>query len=170
MTPKKQVNEERPAERPRPEAPQASSQNPDDGSAAPPGRQSIDDTSRSLTIILAEDDEAFRKMLATALRRKTHEVIECRDGIELAQMITAFIKPYEKPQIDLIISDIRMPGVTGMTVLDGLRNLGHDIPVILLTAFGDEETHTKAKELGARLVLDKPFEIDALLSKVREVA
>jgi DNA-binding response OmpR family regulator len=62
-----------------------------------------------------------------------------------------------------------MPGVTGLEVLEGTREYKEFPPMILITAFGDEETHDQARRLGAAAIFDKPFDIDELLAKVREI-
>jgi len=62
-----------------------------------------------------------------------------------------------------------MPGLTGLEVLDGLHQCKDLPPIILVTAFGDEQTHRLAESFGAVAVFDKPFDIDDLLTKVREV-
>jgi DNA-binding NtrC family response regulator len=69
--------------------------------------------------------------------------------------------------LDLIITDVRMHGVTGLEILAGLRENDWSTPVILMTAFGDAELHAEAMRLGALAVLDKPFELDALRTLVR---
>jgi DNA-binding response OmpR family regulator len=70
---------------------------------------------------------------------------------------------------DLVISDIRMPNITGLDVLRAKSYGGELPPVILITAFGDEWTHDKAKYLGAIDVIDKPFDIRAFIDRVREI-
>jgi CheY-like chemotaxis protein len=62
-----------------------------------------------------------------------------------------------------------MPGVFGLTILEGTRQRDGFPPIILITAFGDEETHAHAARLGAAAMFDKPFEIDDLLTKMRAV-
>ena len=69
----------------------------------------------------------------------------------------------------MIISDIRMPGLTGIEILEGLHTLESFPPMILITAFSDEETHAKAHRLEAAAIFDKPFDIEDLLAKVREI-
>ena len=61
-----------------------------------------------------------------------------------------------------IVSDICMPGLTGLDLLAALRCTRFEIPVILITAFGDEEVRAEARSLGATAVLDKPFNLDEL--------
>jgi DNA-binding NtrC family response regulator len=69
-----------------------------------------------------------------------------------------------------IVSDVRMPGATGLVVLEGVQLFDELPPMILITAFGDKETHAEAHRLGAAATLDKPFAASELLAKVREVA
>ena len=106
-----------------------------------------------------------------ALRKSGYEVIECSDGTGMLTYLAAFLLPGEfaREPVDLIISDIRMPGVTGLEVLEGKPEDRDFPPMILITAFGDEETHTQAKKFGAAAFFDKPFDVDVLLEKVKEI-
>jgi two-component system, response regulator, stage 0 sporulation protein F len=69
---------------------------------------------------------------------------------------------------DLIVSDVRMPVCSGLDILQGLRDAHWDTPVVLMTAFGDDETRARADKLGA-LLFDKPFTMTSLRTKVREL-
>jgi DNA-binding response OmpR family regulator len=62
-----------------------------------------------------------------------------------------------------------MPGVFGTSVLEAASEYADFPPTILITAFGDDQTHANARRFGARAVLDKPFDINVLMEKVREV-
>ena len=122
-------------------------------------------------ILLAEDDKEMRALLALSLRKAGYEVTECHDGVGLLTHLAPLLLPngIGDNDVDLIISDIRMPGFTGMEVLEGApKNEGFP-PMILITAFGDEETHVLAKEFGAAAMFDKPFDMDDLLAKVHEL-
>lgn len=121
---------------------------------------------RRARILLAEDDDAFRELLAMSLRERGHTVVECRTGMDVVRRITEFSEAHEAIDFDLVISDIRMPGVTGLEALEGMRELDGWPPTILITAFGDHETHEEARRLGAAAMIDKPFEIDDLLAAV----
>jgi two-component system, response regulator, stage 0 sporulation protein F len=79
------------------------------------------------------------------------------------------MQPEEPPVIDVLISDIRMPGVNGMRILEGIQELPGIAPVILITAFGDQTTHDAARRWGAKAVFDKPFDVDDLLQSVHDV-
>jgi CheY-like chemotaxis protein len=122
------------------------------------------------TILVAEDDADMRAMLVTVLQRKGYQIQECKDGWDLLAYLKHYIIPTPNHQnLDLIISDIRMPGVTGLEMLTVAESSPGFPPVILITAFGDERTHAVASRKGAIAVFDKPFEIDVLLAKVHEV-
>ncbi len=117
-------------------------------------------------VLVAEDDLEMRRLIAGALRDDGYDVIEASDGIELLDRLAAFIlydRPDETPH--LIISDVRMPGITGLDVLSGMNDSTLRVPIILITAFGDEQTHMRAAELGAVAMFDKPFR----LRELREV-
>ncbi len=118
-------------------------------------------------VLLGEDDPELRALLADMLRRDGHDVLEARDGAELLEHVAGTLADSgELESVDLIVSDIRMPGWTGMEILENLRHVGCWAPVILITAFGDQDTHDMAGRLGAVAVFDKPFDIDDLRTAV----
>jgi len=122
----------------------------------------------SFSILLAEDDKEMRSLLALMLRKEGYRVCECTDGLSLLDMLSSFFLPGEEHEnFDLIISDIRMPGVTGLEILMGANELDNFPPIILITAFGDKKTHMQAERLGAVALFDKPFDIDEMLKTVR---
>lgn len=120
---------------------------------------------RTIRVLLAEDDTEMRRLLATALRREHCEVIEARTGLQLSEQIT-LANTDSARALDLIISDIRMPGRSGLDVLGTLRRSDSHTPVILITGFGDPETHAQAYQLGALAVFNKPFDLDDLRTLV----
>jgi DNA-binding response OmpR family regulator len=114
---------------------------------------------RAARVLLAEDDQAFRALMASVLRGSGYEVLEAADGIELLDHVAfGLMRGEANRTFDLLVADIRMPGHTGLEILNGMRSVSLAVPVILITAFGDAETHKTAYELGAR-VLDKPFDL-----------
>jgi DNA-binding NtrC family response regulator len=122
---------------------------------------------RRLRILLAEDDSEMRRLLSAILRRDNCEVIEAQSGTHLSELIAreGLMAPSDA-RLDLIISDIRMPGRSGLEVLAGLRRTDQTTPVILITAFGDRDTHADAHRLGALAVFNKPFDLDDLRTLV----
>jgi len=122
-----------------------------------------------LRILLSEDDAEMRSLLETTLRHEGYAVTPCADGEALLDRLGAALAA-EEPGYGLVISDIRMPGLSGLEFLEWTSSWESHPPVILITAFGDRETHERAKQLGALGVLDKPFDTDELLALVRVVA
>jgi two-component system response regulator (stage 0 sporulation protein F) len=121
-------------------------------------------------ILLADDDYEMRALLALLLLRAGYKVVECSDGWSLLEHLEGHILlGSEVEKVDLIISDIRMPGITGIEILRGLPQGRGYPPVILITAFGDKKTHRQAEQFGAAAIFDKPFEIDDLWAKVRKI-
>lgn len=121
-------------------------------------------------ILLAEDNHEMRTLLSMSLRKNGYKVTEFADGRGMLDYYFSTNPAQKEAALDLIISDIRMPFLTGMEILEGLHNCEGFPPVILITAFGDEETHKQAYLLGAAAVFDKPFDIEELIAKVQEIA
>ncbi len=131
---------------------------------------SRDDASAdALRILLAEDDDEMRDLLGAALRAEGWEVEEARDGGEmLRQVREAYTEPTRAP--DVIVMDVRMPKVSGLGLLAAIRRARWKTPIILITGFGDSLLHEQAAALGANVVLDKPFELELLITSVARVA
>lgn len=124
-----------------------------------------------LTVLLAEDDANLRSMLSIVLRRDGHRVREFRDGADLdAELVHNYPEGRIRPENVLIVADMRMPAQDGLSVIRQLRRRGNQLPFILMTAFGDAQTHAAAWELGALAVLDKPFDFDDLRATIRAFA
>jgi DNA-binding NtrC family response regulator len=120
-------------------------------------------------VAIAEDDDDLRALLVTSLRRAGYRVREFSSGSQLLRTLTADATPNPSASdpelgVDLVISDIRMPGASGLDVLATLHSAHQVVPVVLMTAFGDRSTHEKALKMGAAALIDKPFDLDELLS------
>lgn len=125
----------------------------------------IHDPPSSARVIVADDDGAMRRLVADTLRAEGHDVVELPDGGRLLVLIARCCRG-DVAIPDLIVSDVRMPVMTGLAMLKGLRDAHWKIPVILMTAFPDAETVWRAKVLDAR-VLAKPFSLDELRRAAR---
>ncbi|MBI1311296.1 response regulator [bacterium] len=119
-------------------------------------------------VVVAEDDNEMRSLIGLTLQQDGYQIVECRDGIELLARLHGPAAGTAS-KIDLVISDIRMPGTSGLAVLNELSKTDMAPPVILITAFGDSETHAEARRLGAAACLNKPFDLEVLLEHVRAV-
>jgi DNA-binding response OmpR family regulator len=112
--------------------------------------------------LVAEDDEEMRALVASVLRSEDFEVDEVGDGRGMWRQTLS------SPAYDLIVSDLRLPIVDGLTVLEDLRARLSRTPMLLMTAFGDAATRARAKVLGAEF-LDKPFEMSELRAAARRL-
>jgi len=122
------------------------------------------------TILVVEDDEEMRAMVAAFLRSDGYRVIEAQDGEGAFEWLGPGVLEGQLDRIpSLIISDIRLPFLSGFEILEGIRLAELWVPVILITGFGDVQTHALAEELGAERVLDKPFDLAELRAAVREL-
>ncbi|MCE9672233.1 response regulator [Myxococcus stipitatus] len=117
-------------------------------------------------VLLAEDQPEMRALMRGALRRRGYDVVEATDGPGLVQAIIDGLLASQTQVPDLIVTDVRMPGYSGLEVVARLRREGWTTPVILITAFGDAQLHQEAELLGAARVLDKPFAMEDLCDAV----
>lgn len=135
-----------------------------EGDAAQTAQVSVPDSARtgSLLILIIDDDEDLRLLARRALVKGGHRVLEADDGV-------AGLEAIESQRPDLIVLDLNMPGVDGFEVLRRLRadDIGRSVPVIVLTAHGDEKSAQASFDLGATDFLAKPFTPPQLDARVR---
>jgi DNA-binding NtrC family response regulator len=105
---------------------------------------------RSGRILVVDDEEGVRTFVAESLEKDGHEVVQAEDGRE------ALAAAREAP-FDVIISDLRMPKMDGMTLVRTLRTEQPDVELVVLTAFGDVATAVEAMKLGVYDYLQKPL-------------
>jgi CheY-like chemotaxis protein len=122
-----------------------------------------------LRILLTEDDLEMRRMLSWYLQNKGCDVITAKNGNDLMRHLGVSGPLEYFHGFDLIISDIRMPGITGLQVLEATKKFDDFPPMILITAFPDKQTLDLANNLGAAAVLTKPFDMDDLLNIISQI-
>src|SRR4051812_10381224 len=115
-------------------------------------------------IVIAEDDADMRGSLIEALGEDDYELVAVDSGIALCETLRSAKRLSELPS--LIISDVRMPGLNGLAVVQAIRSWGWRIPIVLMTAYATEETLNEAFQLGATALLCKPFDVEDLRSAV----
>ena len=121
-------------------------------------------------VLLAEDDSDLRAQVASALRRDGHGVIEAEDGYELADLVELSI--YRKglrPRPDVIVSEMCLPGVSALLILEQLRGEHMDTPMILMAPIVDDAARSHALDLGATAVFDRTSGMDSLCRFVARV-
>ncbi len=111
------------------------------------------------SLLIAEDETAVRESLAEVLRDEGYEVTAVADG-------DAAIAALDGQEVDLVISDLRMPGADGLTVLTHARNVAPQTFVLLMTAHATVETAVEALQRGAQDYLLKPLIFDDVLHKI----
>ena len=119
-------------------------------------------TSAEHRILVVEDDEDMRENLRRILVGAGYEVHLARNGVEA-------IKVLESLQCHLVLTDLVMPGMGGLDLLDEIRGHEQNLPVIFLTAFGDRTTMIKATEKGAVDFLTKPIRAASLLGLIKRI-
>ncbi len=115
-------------------------------------------------VLVAEDDDDVRLLVVTLLRKDGHDVCEACNGHELLERLA---RSHQPP--DAIVTDIRMPGIDGLSVLMGLRDTGWATPLVLISAHVDDEVRARAIELRADALFQKPFELADLRRTVQRL-
>jgi two-component system response regulator AtoC len=113
-------------------------------------------TTEDRRILVADDDPDIRILLKTFLEDEGYTVSEAANGQDALDGVRS-------GSYDLVLLDMRLPGMTGMDVLKQLREKQGDVPVILITAYGSPNIAIQASSLGAYSFITKPFELDDVL-------
>lgn len=118
------------------------------------------------TVLVIDDDESLRRVVEYNLREEGHQVLTATDG-------TSGLQLFQAHDVDLVLTDVRMPEMDGLELLTRLKTMQPDLPVIVFTAFGTIDAAVEAIKLGAFDYLTKPVPRDQLrtaVSKALEVA
>ena len=104
-------------------------------------------------ILVADDEQNLRRVLVAMLRRDGHDVVQAASGVEAIEQL---------PEVDVVITDLRMPGADGMEVLRTAARMFPQVPVIMITAYGSVGQAVEAIKAGAFDYIEKPFEQDSI--------
>ncbi len=113
-------------------------------------------------ILIIEDDEEMRSLLADFLKDEGYEADSVDNGPDAFQTLA-------REAFDLVITDIRMPGLTGFDILSAIKKFQFEIPVIVITAFGGEEVYRRSIARGADGYLEKPIHFHKLRALIRDL-
>src|SRR6476646_10579155 len=119
---------------------------------------------KNLRILFADDERSLQEFMRSELPRLGHEVVVCPDGKQA-------VKSLEKSTFDAAILDLRMPGLTGIEVLEQIKQVSPDTEVVIMTGHASIETAIDAVRLGAFDYITKPCklaQIETVLAKVAE--
>lgn len=116
-----------------------------------------------MKILIVDDEEMTVVALSKKLKEKNYEVLTSFDGVEALKIIT-------EENIDLVISDIMMPCISGFTLLNMLKNFYFNkTPLILMSNYGEKSFADKSYDLGAHTFIKKPIDYEDLFRKIEEV-
>ena len=119
-------------------------------------------TSQKKGLLIVEDDAEMASLLKDYLKEDGYDIWSAGNGAEA--LVLASRKAF-----DLIITDIRMPGLTGLDILPGFRKLHPAVPIIAITAFGSREMCQKSLERGATAYLENPICLNQLGRLIHEI-
>ena len=113
-------------------------------------------------VLVTDDEEDIREVVADRLSHWGYEVAQAEDGIECLERLETF-------SADLLVLDLRMPRMDGLTVLRTLREQGSQVPVLILSASSERNIAEDTMAEGAAAYMLKPFDPEALKKKVAEL-
>ena len=118
-------------------------------------------TRKGAMVLLVDDEDQLRRVMKDLLERQGYTVVEARDGAQALDEV-------DRHAPDIVILDLNLPGVDGYSVLSQLRSrpATRQLPVIVLTAKGDEDNEVRVLQLGADDFLTKPFRAKALAARL----
>jgi DNA-binding response OmpR family regulator len=112
-------------------------------------------------ILIAEDERVSRNNLSRFLSEEGYEVAVARDGREAIDQI-------DQNLFDLVLTNMVMPGATGLDVLRHVRSVSPRTPTMIVSGYGSAETTTQARMLGACDYVFKPVDLDDLLARIKQ--
>ena len=123
-----------------------------------------------VSILIVDDEpdvaELFRQRFRREARQGTYVLHFAASGEEALSMLENEIEP----QLIVILSDINMPGMDGLTLLQEVKRRRPDLPVMMVTAYGDDERRRRASECGAAEFITKPVDFDLLKRRLAELS
>lgn len=114
----------------------------------------------SARILIVDDDPYFLRVLSRILTGENFQVKTAEGAVAAAQIL-------QEDYFDLVISDLRLPDGDGLSILQEIRKAGSEIPVVILTAYGEVDSYLEAMNAGATEYLNKPVKSEELLAVVR---
>lgn len=118
-------------------------------------------------ILVAEDEQHMRHTLSLILKKAGYSVSKAGDGYEALKMIVDS-RNGARP-VDLLLTDIQMPGLTGMELIAQLDQLNISLPILVITGYGEEDTVIELKHVAYAEYIEKPFKAETLLESVSRV-
>lgn len=124
-------------------------------------------------ILMVDDEPDAQELFRQNFRREIRKGIYAFDFAMSGEAALDLLKGQEPPEVVLVLSDINMPGMSGIELLATIREFWPDVGVFMITAYGDSATEARARDLGADSFLTKPVDFAILkqdLARIAEVA
>jgi len=118
-------------------------------------------------MLVVDDEASIRRNLAVGMAQRGYEVDSCAMGLSALEKIEA-ARRSGVPH-NFVILDIRLPDIDGLQLLHMIKDVYPDLPVVVISGYGDEQTGERVKESRGSAYLDKPFEIEALEAEIRRI-
>jgi CheY-like chemotaxis protein len=123
----------------------------------------------SFSILVIDDEPDVAELFRQRFRREIRQGTYVLHFALSAEEALACLADEIEPQLIVILSDINMPGMDGLALLREIKKMHPDLPVMMVTAYGDEERRRRASEYGARDFLSKPVDFDLLKEQLRQL-
>ncbi len=117
-------------------------------------------------VLVVDDEEHMLLTVQFILQSAGYDVEAARSGEQAVDRVRGSAKA--GTPFDLVLTDIQMGGITGLDLIDSLRASGLSTPVLVMTGYGNRETVEELRRRGCAAYLEKPFEEEDLLARVRE--
>ncbi len=118
-------------------------------------------------VLVVDDEASIRRNLAVGMAQRGYEVDDCAQGLSALEKIEA-ARRVGVPH-NFVILDIRLPDIDGLKLLQMIKGVYPDLPVVVISGYGDEQTGERVKERLGSVYLDKPFEMETLEAEMRRI-
>lgn len=118
-------------------------------------------------VLIVDDEAALRRQVMVGLAQHGFEVDECEEGLSALSKIKA--AESRKNPFGCVILDVRLPDIDGLKVLSVIKSIYSDLPVVVITGYGNEDMVNTVQSKGGSVYLDKPFELEELVTQIRRI-
>ena len=118
-------------------------------------------------VLIVDDEAPLRRQVMVGLAQHGYEVDECEEGLSALSKIKA-AESKQNP-FGCVILDVRLPDIDGLKVLSVIKSIYSELPVVVITGYGSEDTVNTVNSHGGSVYLDKPFEMDDLVTKIQHI-
>ncbi|NLU49058.1 MAG: response regulator [Syntrophomonadaceae bacterium] len=113
-------------------------------------------------VLIVDDQKGIRKLLEELFKKEGLDVMVAADGREAISMVEGYVP-------DIILMDVKMPNMNGLEAAQEILRINQNIPIVMMTAYGETEVVKKALEIGVKKYITKPFDIVVVRDMVKEI-